>query len=151
MCINKLSSVNITGRYYIMGYAINVAVSIPMAVIFYMLTEKLIINVTSENKFNDRVQKSFVIGFVAGLCLIALGLTVFNEGSNLDNQSIQLAMYGAGGFLVMNSVIFSWDELDEGTKMIILGISITGLIIYSYNNKRSYDKGSDIIKYKDNM
>ena len=125
-----------------MGYAINVAVSIPMAVIIFMLTEKIIINATADNKFNDRVQKSFVIGFVAGLLLIALGMTVFNEESSFDNQSLQLAMYGAGGFLVMNSVIFSWDDLDEGTKTVILGISISGLIIYSYRNKRSYDRSN---------
>ena len=123
-----------------MGYAINVAMSVPMAIIIYMLTEKMIINLTSENKFHERVQKSFVMGFIIGLVFIALGLTVFNEHSNMDNQSLQLAMYGAGTFLVLNSVFFSWDDLDEGTKIIILGISIGGLVIYSYNNKRSYDK-----------
>jgi hypothetical protein len=105
-----------------------------------MLTEKMIISLTSENKFHERVQKSFVMGFIIGLVFIALGLTVFNEHSNMDNHSLQLAMYGAGAFLVLNSVFFSWDDLDEGTKIIILGISISGLIIYSYNNKRSYDK-----------
>ena len=126
-----------------MGYALNVAISIPMAIIIYMLTEKLIISLSSENKFNDRIQKSFVLGFIIGLVFIALGLTVFTESSNMDNQSLQLAMYGAGGFLVLNSVFFSWDVLDEGTKIIILGISVTGLIIYSYNNKRSYDRITD--------
>ena len=122
-----------------MGYAINVAISIPLAIIIYMLTEKMIISLTSENKFQERVQRSFVIGFIIGLVFIAMGLTLFNEGSNLDNQTMQLAMYGSGGFLVMNSVFFSWDDLDEGTKIIILGISCTGLVMYSYNNKRSYD------------
>lgn len=118
-----------------MGYALNVALSIPMAVIIYMLAEKTIINLTSDDKFNDRVQKSFVFSFIVGLAFIALGMTVFAEGSNMDNQSMQLAMYGAGGFLVLNSVFFSWDVLDEGTKIIILGISVVGFIIYSYQNK----------------
>src|SRR5277367_826254 len=121
-----------------MGYALNVALSIPMAVIIYMLTEKLIISLTAENKFNERVQRSFIIGFIVGLVFIALGMTLFDEDSNMDNQSIQLAMYGAGGFLVLNSVFFSWDVLDEGTKIIILGISVSGFIIYSYQNKRSH-------------
>lgn len=115
-----------------MGYAMNVIISIPMAIVFYLLTEKIIINVTSDNKYNDRIQKSFIIGFIIGLFFIALGLTAFNEGSNLENQSLRLAMYGAGGFLILNSVIFSWDDLDDGTKMIILALSIVGLIIYSY-------------------
>jgi hypothetical protein len=122
--------------YINMGYALNVALSAPMAIIIYMLTEKLIISLTSENKFSERVQRSFVFGFVIGLAFIALGMTVFAENSNMDNQSLQLAMYGAGGFLVLNSVFFSWDILDEGTKIIILGISIAGFILYSYQNKR---------------
>lgn len=126
-----------------MGYAVNVAISVPMAIIIYMLTEKMIISLTAENKFHERVQKSFVIGFIIGLVFIALGMTVFDNHSNMDNQSLQLALYGAGAFLVLNSVFFSWDDLDEGTKIIILGISISGLIIYSYNNKRSYDRITD--------
>ena len=123
-----------------MGYAFNVVISIPMAIIIYVLTEKLIVSMTIENKFNDRIQKSFVLGFIIGLVFIAFGMTVFNEYSNMDNQSLQLAMYGAGGFLLLNSVVFNWNDLDEGTKIIILGISIAFLIMYSYNNKRSYDK-----------
>jgi hypothetical protein len=122
--------------YISMGYALNVGLSIPMAIIIYLLTEKLIISLTTENKFNERVQKSFVFGFLIGLVFIALGMTIFDESSNMDNHSLQLAMYEAGGFLVLNSVFFSWDVLDEGTKIIILGISITGLILYSYQNKR---------------
>lgn len=126
-----------------MGYATNVLLSMPMGVIIYVLTEKLIINLTSENKYNERVQKSFVIGFIMGLVFIAIGLILFGENSNMDNQSLQLAMYGAGGFLVLNSVFFSWDDLDEGTKIIILSIAMVGMVIYSYQNRRSYDRPTD--------
>lgn len=113
----------------------NVALSIPMAIIVYMLTEKIIVGLTVENKFNERVQKGFVMGFIIGLCFVALGMTVFSKNSNMDNHSLQLAMYIAGVFLILNSVFFSWDDLDEGTKVVILGTSITGLIIYSYRNR----------------
>lgn len=118
-----------------MGYATNVALSIPMAAIIYMLTEKMITNFTSDNKFNDRVQKNFVMGFIIGMAFIALGLTIFARSSNMNNQSLQFALYLAGGFLVMNSVFFNWDDLDEGTKIIILGIGMSGLVIYTYRNK----------------
>lgn len=122
-----------------MGYALNVIISIPMAILIYLLTEKIIIKLTTENNFNERVQKSFVFSFIIGLVFIALGMTLFNEESNMDNQSLQFAMYEAGGFLILNSVFFSWDVLDEGTKIIMLCISIAGFIIYSYRNRRSYD------------
>lgn len=117
-----------------MGYALNVIMSIPMSIILYILTEKIIINITSDNNFNDRVQKSFIMSFVVGLVFIALGMTVFNENSNIDNQSIRYALYSSGCFLIVNSVFFSWDNLDEETKIIILGISISCLVLYSYNN-----------------
>lgn len=128
-----------------MGYALNCAISIPMAIILYMLTEKLILIATNDtDDYKDRVQKHFVIGFVVGLVFIALGLTIFNKGYDLDNQVIQYALYGSGAFFVLNAVVFNWGGLDEGTKIIILGILMTGLVIYSYNSKR-YDK----IKNKD--
>lgn len=115
-----------------MRYIKNVLISIPMAIIFYLLTEKIITNITLENKYSDKIQKSFVIEFIVGLFFITLGLTAFNIGSNLENQSLRFAMYWAGSFLIFNSVIFNWDGLDDGSKMIILGLSIAGLIIYSY-------------------
>ncbi len=118
-----------------MGYAINAAISIPLAIIIYMLTEKLIISLTAENKYDVRVQKSFVMGFIIGAMFIVLGLTFFGEQSNMNNQTVQFALYWSGGFLILNSVFFNWDDLDEGTKIIILGIAVASVIIYSYRNK----------------
>lgn len=118
-----------------MGYAVNVALSLPMAIIIYMLSEKMINNITNDNKFNDRVQKNFVIGFIIGMAFIALGLTVFSKQSNMGNQALQFSLYIAGSILVLNSVFFSWDDLDEGTKIIVLGIGMLGLVMYTYQNK----------------
>lgn len=123
-----------------MGYTTNVALSIPMGIIIYMLTEKLIINTGSEQDFDERVQSNFIVGFVTGLTFIALAMTIFAAHGQLDNQSLQYAMYGAGGFLVLNSVFFSWDLLDDSTKMMILGISISGMIIWSYTQRRGGGK-----------
>mgnify|MGYP001164583596 CR=1 FL=1 len=87
----------------------------------------------------ERVKKSLVIGFIAGLAYIALAINIFSQGKQFDNQSLQLAMYGAGTFLVLNSVVINWGVLDEGTKIILLGLTICGLIIYSFTSQRSYD------------
>lgn len=119
-----------------MGYAINIGLSIPMALIIYMLTEKLIINLTCEDKYDIRVQKSFVIGFILGLTYITLGLTVFNEGSNMQNYPLKIALFLSGGFMVINSVVFNWNDLDDIAKIIVLCISIIGLITYTYKNKK---------------
>ena len=119
-----------------MGYTTNVALAIPMGIIIYMLTEKTILATVADKKFADKVQSNFVIGFVTGLAYIALAMTAFAEQGVFDNQALQLAAYGAGGFLVLNSVFFSWDVLDEQTKIVILGISIAGLVVWSFTQKR---------------
>ena len=119
-----------------MGYAINVGLSVPIGVIIYMLTEKLIINLTCDDKYNVRVQKSFVIGFILGLTYITFGLTFFNQGSNMDNYSVRLALFLSGGFMVINSVIFNWHDLDDIAKIIIMCVSISGLVTYTYRNKQ---------------
>lgn len=115
-----------------MGYAINVAMSMPMAVIMYMLTEKIITSMTSDNNFNEKKQKGFVMGFVIGLCFIVIGMTVFGKSSNIHNQTLQLAHYLAGGFLIINSAVFSWDILDDGSKTIILSTGMACMVTYSY-------------------
>lgn len=118
-----------------MGYAFNICLAIPMAIIIFLLSEKLITNLTCDFQFSDRVQNSFVLSFIIGMAYIALGMTFFNEESNIYNQSLQYAMYGAGAFMVLNSVFFSWDSLNEGTKIIVLLISASGLTLYAYKNQ----------------
>lgn len=123
-----------------MGYTTNVALSIPMGIIIYMLTEKLIIKTGIDQDFDERVQSNFIVGFLTGLVFIALAMTIFADSSHLDNQSLQYALYGAGTFMVLNSVFFSWDLLDETTKIMILGISISGMVLWSYTQKRGAKK-----------
>jgi hypothetical protein len=119
-----------------MGYTTNVALAIPMAIIIYMLTEKTILAAVADKKFSEKVQTNFVIGFVTGLTYIALAMTAFAYQGVFDNQALQLAMYGAGTFMVLNSVFFSWDILDEQTKIVILGISIAGFVVWSFTQRR---------------
>lgn len=120
-----------------MGFLKNIAISIPMAIIIYMLTEKIIINITSNNIYKDRIQKSFILSFIVGLTYIIIGITVFSDKSNLDNQALQFAMYMSGIFLIINAVIFNWNNLSDNTKIIILALTTTAFIMYSYTNKRS--------------
>jgi hypothetical protein len=47
-----------------------------------------------------------------------------------------MALFLSGGFMVINSVIFNWTDLDDIAKVIILCVSITGLITYTYKNKQ---------------
>jgi len=118
-----------------MGYKLDTFLSIPLAILIYTLSEKLIINMTCDNIYDERVQKSFVISFIVGFLFILLAMTIFRKGSNLYNHTINLSFYITGIFMIMNSVLFSWSDLDEGTKIIILGITLTGIVMYSYNRK----------------
>ena len=119
-----------------MGFAKNVALSIPIAVIICMLIEKLILSTVADQDYNEKVQTNFIVEFVIGLSLLALAVTAFAEKGIFDNQPIQLSLYGAGGFMVFNSVFLNWDVLDNSTKMMIMLISVVGLIIYAWREKR---------------
>ena len=71
------------------------------------------------------------------MAYIALAISAFADKGAFDNQSMQYAMFGAGTFLVLNSVFFSWGVLDENTKILILAIAISGLLVWTYTLKRS--------------
>ena len=118
-----------------MGYAWNVAFSIPMAIILYMLSDKMIFNIIKDNIYNERMQKGFIISFLIGLIYCVIGMTILNDTSHIHNKSLQLALYGSGAFLIVNTIIFNWDCHDETTKGIILGIAIIGFVIYTYSNR----------------
>jgi len=120
-----------------MGYGIDTFLSIPLAIILYTLIEKIIINMTSENNYGERVQKSFIISFIVGFLFILLAMTVFGKESNLYNHTINLSFYITGVFMILNCVLFSWSDLDEGTKIIILGITMMGIIMYAYSRKKT--------------
>ena len=119
-----------------MRHAINVLFSIPLACLIFFLTEKFIFKLTENDAYADKIQKSFIVGFVLGLLFIIFALTIFNEESNMNNKALKYALYGAGAFLILNSVFFNWDDLDEGTKIIILATMALGIIIYTYSENK---------------
>ena len=83
-----------------MGYVSDILIAIPMGVVIYMLVEKLIAGMTADSQFNDKVQKSFVLGFLIGQIMIGLGMTVFADSSDMANRSMRMAMYGAGALWI---------------------------------------------------
>ena len=115
-----------------MGYAADVMISIPIAIIIYMLVEKLTIISIENEQFNQKIQKNQIILFIIGLALIGLAYSVFSENSKLNNRSLQYSMYLSGGFLLFNSMILNWDVMDENTKVIILVIMFSGSVVFSY-------------------
>ena len=113
-----------------MGYASNVCLSIPTAIIMYLLINKLILQFILNNNYNNTQQKSFVLEFIFGLLFIIIAITVFTH----IPPAIKYTFYLTGGFMIINSGIFNWDTLDEYTKIIFLTILFSGCVIYSYKN-----------------
>lgn len=111
-----------------MGYALNVGISIPTSIIIYMLTNKILSLMTEENN----IQTKSIITFIISICFIVLGMSIFASNSNIGNQVIQYGLYISGGYMILQTLIFNWDHLDEYTKIIILGIILCGFIYYSY-------------------
>lgn len=115
-----------------MGIAYNIGFSIPIAIIIYLLSEKVITHLTYDDSLDVKIQKNFVIGFLFGLVYFLLGMTVFSEGSDIANDTLKYSFYLSGLFLIINAVIINWDILNEETKMVILGLAFVGSVVLSY-------------------
>ena len=123
-----------------MGLFINIAIAIPTGIIIYLLIDKIINKLTMENNFNEKVQKKFVIDFICGIGLIILALTVFADGGVFDNQSLQIAVSGVATCLIISTVMINWYYIDDGGKIIILGLAVIALIICAYTQPRYKNK-----------
>jgi hypothetical protein len=117
-----------------MGFVGNIMMSIPLGTILYILTEKIITFTTTSNNYNDRLQNIFIMGFIIGALYIIVAMTLFNAQSNIYNQTLQLSILGCGILLLLNSVLLNWSDLNEGTKIVMLTVFATSIIIYSYRN-----------------
>lgn len=118
-----------------MGYAFDVMTSIPIAIILYVLSEKIVRTNITDNRYEKMVQKNFVIMFIIGMVFILLASTLFDEKKKrygIYNRPLQYALYLSGMMALGSSVVVNWDTLDENTKIIILMISLGGCVTMSF-------------------
>jgi hypothetical protein len=127
-----------------MGQLANLGIGLIYGIILYAFINSIGKLTCGEMCFSDKMQKSFLINFIAGTILLFLAYTVFAQYSKLYNEGIRYGLLISGYSLLINTLFINWNIMDDSTKTIIIGISlivITSMVYYSsYSNKNKKKK-----------
>jgi hypothetical protein len=120
--------------------------SVPVAVIYYILVYNIINSMYESLAYNEKKQKTITLIFVVSLLTLISSYFLMN---NEKTSSIKIGLAGGGGLLMFNSVVKNWDNLENQTKVTILGIMFGFVSWVAYyankNNKQKelYDELDD--------
>jgi putative effector of murein hydrolase len=128
----------------------HIILSIPISILTIYLVTLATEYMTEELKYNDKIQKGFIINFIIGLLLIFLSYSLFSKYKILENNTMKYSTFISGVYFTIISILINWTELENTTKIILMTMSIIVLISYSYqidsnNNKQNNDDIIDII------
>jgi len=89
-------------------------------------------NMTGDLEQHDKVQKQFVLNFLFGLVLLCLAFTLFTHDRKISNRIIKLGFIIGSIFLLFNTIILNWHNLDSTSKTCLLCICLSIIMWYAY-------------------
>lgn len=118
-----------------MGILKDIAIAVPLGVIYNVFVHKLANISLSGMEYNEKYQKSIIILFVAGIVGIIIAQNIFARKSYYKNRPIRYGMIFGSVLLITYSLITNWDKMDDNTKLVLMGIIMMGLVWYCYYGK----------------
>lgn len=111
----------------------NIILSVPIGVLYYIFVLKLNEVLIDQVEYDKKMNRTIAIGLVAGLSGFILALKVFgNKKLFTYNLSLLIGLIIGSIGILTNSVLYNWDFLSQDTKLIIIGISLIAVGIFSY-------------------
>ena len=111
----------------------NIILSVPIGALYYIFVLKLNEVLIDQVEYDKKMNRTIAIGLVAGLSGFILALKVFgNKKLFCYNLSLLIGLILGSIGILTNSVLYNWDFLSQDTKLIIIGISLIAVGIFSY-------------------
>jgi hypothetical protein len=111
----------------------NIILSLPIGALYYIFVLKLNEVLIEQVEYDKKMNRTIAIGLVAGLSGFILALKVFgNKNLFTYNLSLLIGLILGSIGILTNSVLYNWDFLSQDTKLIIIGISLIAVGIFSY-------------------
>jgi hypothetical protein len=106
--------------------------SIPIGIIYNLLISKLGTMVTQNSEYKDKIQKNLIIEIIGGIVALTFAFYIFGTGRKFENKIVKYGLTFGGALLLLYSVIYNWDTVEDGTKLFTLFGIMIFIIIYSY-------------------
>lgn len=109
-----------------------ILLSIPIGIIYNLIISKIGNMITDNLPCKDKIKKNLVIEIIGGIVALALAYYVFGS-KTFDNKIVRWGLIFGGVMLLVYSLIYNWDEIDDYIKLFIFFSLFFGITFYSYN------------------
>jgi len=109
-----------------------VLLSIPIAIMYNLFISKINHMLTEDLSLREKMQRELVIGVIAGIVALIVAFTVFGN-KKMENKIAKYGLILGGVLLLLYSVIYNWDSIENVTKLIVLFTIMVCMIGYSYS------------------
>jgi hypothetical protein len=128
-----------------MEFLKDISIGITIAVILYVFILSITTIMTNNETISEKTQKVFIWNFIAGISLIFMGNTVFNNTNGIKNNAMRYGAILGGCGLMVNSIIMNWDYLSDTTRVVLFGLLLMVIIAYSYRKKNVIKENSTVV------
>ena len=119
-----------------MGIIIDVALSIPIGLVYNMIIHKIGEIFNNDINYRDKIQRNLLLSFGGGILGIILASFVFGKGK-YKNRAIKIGLYIGSVLLFFHSIGYNWTIMGNDTKFVIMLITLISLMYYTYSNLNS--------------
>lgn len=116
-----------------------ILLSIPIGIIYNLIISKIGNMITDDSTYKDKIKKNLIIEIIGGIVALVLAYYVFGDGL-FENKIIKCGLIFGGVLLLVYSLIYNWDEIDDYIKLFLFFTSFFGLSFYSYDCIKSKKK-----------
>ena len=113
-------------------FQLDIIFAIPLGLLFYMFIEKLTEVIIGCLDCDDKTNKIILLLFVSGIVGIVLAKTLFTFNKALKNKIISNSLMVGGFILVLYPTLTNWSKLSNEVKLLVIGLVLFSLMIYSY-------------------
>lgn len=116
-----------------MGYTTTFLLAFAIAIVYNLFIVKMSEIMTLDLDYDSKIQKSLVIGIIGSIIGFIMAKYLFGKKSILTNKSAAYGLTGGSLIILINTLFFNWDVLDNGIKLFIIGTILLCQIYFSYN------------------
>ena len=110
----------------------DIIIAVPIGIIFNVFVQKLASLILYDIPYEEKYQKTIILLFIAGIVGILIAQTMFSKNARYKNRAMRYGLTFGSALLLIYSLITNWDKMDDSTKLVIMGIIMSGLIWYCY-------------------
>jgi len=109
----------------------DILLSIPISLIYVFFINKITELLTSDTVYEEKIKKNIAISFICVIVGFILAYKIFSHGK-LKNRIIKYSLIFGSFILLINSIIYQWNDLSNDSKTFMIGLLLILACLFTY-------------------